>query len=236
VPTDLLNGGLTSLLNMVAASGGLGTAAYGLVDITKAFGGGISNFGLKQIRKALQPFEPALREIDQLSPMDVIRANWLNGLALADQKASAKALIRLGLSPENASALAEACSVDADALTVAANKIKGGSDPSPGDAHVLEKLDAAIDVALEGGFQRGDQQYRNASKLAGALASIGLALIGGGATHAQGGAFSLQGFLFSQDFLVALLIGLTASPLAPVVKDLSSLLSAIARPTSAAKQ
>ena len=50
--------------------------------------------------------------------------------------------------------------------------------------------------------------------LAGALALIVLALVGGGAAHAQSGSFNIQDFLFSQDFLVALLVGSTASPLA----------------------
>jgi len=41
---------MTSIANIVAAAGGLGTAAMGLVDTTKLFGGGPSNFGFGYIR------------------------------------------------------------------------------------------------------------------------------------------------------------------------------------------
>jgi hypothetical protein len=41
----LANGGLPNLVNLVTAVGALGTAAMGLVDTTKLFGGGPSNFG-----------------------------------------------------------------------------------------------------------------------------------------------------------------------------------------------
>lgn len=44
---------ITNALGAVAA---LGTAAYGLVDATKAFGGGASNAGFRFIRDEVQPF------------------------------------------------------------------------------------------------------------------------------------------------------------------------------------
>jgi hypothetical protein len=235
MPTDLLNGALTSLMNFAAASGGLGTAAYGLVDVTKAFGGGISNVGFSHIKKSLQPFDAAFREIGNVSPLDTLRAHWLNSVPQDDQKAAAKSLIHLGLSPGNASDLAESVGVDPDALTVAAEKKKTGAALLPEEANVLERFDAIIDAVLNGAYERGDQQYRNASKAASAVAAIILAVVGGGTTHAQDGQFSLQNFVFSQDFLVAILVGFTASPLAPMAKDLSSLLAGLVRPTGAAK-
>lgn len=53
---SLLDGSLTSILNFIAAAGGLGTAAMGLVDALKAFGGGPSNIGFKYIRSAVERF------------------------------------------------------------------------------------------------------------------------------------------------------------------------------------
>jgi hypothetical protein len=111
MPTDLLSGTLTSLANFVASAAGLGTAAYGLVDVTKAFGGGISNAGFGHVKRTLSPFEAALRNIGKTSPLDTVRANWLNGVPQADQKAIVKSLIRLGLSPANAPNLANATEV-----------------------------------------------------------------------------------------------------------------------------
>ena len=46
------------LPKLVMAIGGLGTAAYGMVDVTKSFGGGISNRGFGDIRKVVSKFIP----------------------------------------------------------------------------------------------------------------------------------------------------------------------------------
>src|ERR1700761_2378757 len=96
---------LTSVVGAIAAIGGLGVAAAGLVDGTKAFWGGISNVGFGRIKKALQPFESALKRVDH-DWTDTIRAGWINGVPKEDQKATAKSLIRLGLSSAHAAKLA----------------------------------------------------------------------------------------------------------------------------------
>ena len=41
MPVDFLNVSFAGLANFLAAAGGFGTAAYGLVDVSKAFGGGM---------------------------------------------------------------------------------------------------------------------------------------------------------------------------------------------------
>ena len=40
--------------------GALGTAAFGLVDASKAFGGGASRYGLRYVFRALKPYAGAL--------------------------------------------------------------------------------------------------------------------------------------------------------------------------------
>jgi hypothetical protein len=50
---------LSNILNLIAAVGGLGAAAMGLVDASKAFWGGPSNFGFRYIRAAVERFVPA---------------------------------------------------------------------------------------------------------------------------------------------------------------------------------
>ncbi len=47
--TGLINGDLGNILNFLSAAAGLGTAAMGLVDATKTFCGGPSNFGFGYI-------------------------------------------------------------------------------------------------------------------------------------------------------------------------------------------
>ncbi|WP_394890517.1 hypothetical protein ACG873_03825 [Mesorhizobium sp. AaZ16] len=54
---------------VIAATAALGTASFGLVDASKALRGGISNVGFGFIRKALQPFQAALKLIDDKDPV-----------------------------------------------------------------------------------------------------------------------------------------------------------------------
>jgi hypothetical protein len=235
VSVDFLNVSFAGLANLLAAAGGFGAAAYGLVDVSKAFGGGISNVGFGHVRDTLGFFEPALRGLGKISPLDIFRANWLNGVPQADQKAVVKSIIRLGLSPTNASALAQTVGIDPDALTSAANKIDAGSSLEPEDVSILARFDAIVDAALDGGFERADQQYRNSAKATAAITSTILAVVAGGVAHAQSGGFELGEFIFSQDFLMSLLTGSLATPLAPVAKDLSSSLAGAVRSMSAVR-
>jgi len=92
---------LAATTSAVGSIGGLGTAAVGLVDATKAFWGGVSNLGFGYITKALKPFESALTGANT-EWRDTIRANSIIRIAKNDQKAAAKSLIRLGLSAANA--------------------------------------------------------------------------------------------------------------------------------------
>src|SRR5262249_7895034 len=114
---DILNGNLGNILNFLSAAAGLGMAAMGLVDAAKAFCGGPSNFGFDFIKTAVAPFltdmQGARAVFGKAAVLRTLKANWLNGVDKADQKAKAKALIHLGLTPESAPQLAAAAGVDA---------------------------------------------------------------------------------------------------------------------------
>jgi len=116
----------------------LGTASFGLVDTTKAFWGGMSRVGVKNIRRAIAPFYAAAerrRDAAGMSPTSFhavlanLRANWMNGTALPEQKAVAKSLLNLRLSPDTAKTMAAATGVDATSLGAVATAIQGGGGP-----------------------------------------------------------------------------------------------------------
>jgi hypothetical protein len=210
----------------IAAIAALGTAASGLVDASKAFWGGISNIGFRKIETALKPFAPALDGADG-DWLTTIRANWINGVAKDDQKSAAKSLIRLGLSSTNAAGMAKAGHVDPDALEAVLRAIETGGELSPEQINLLGRFNGAIDAAMDGAFERADQQYRNAAKLASGVAAIGLALWGGALLPA--GQFAASDATYAwpyPGFWRALLVGIIAVPLAPVAKDLTSSLQA----------
>lgn len=211
------------LPKIVLAIGALGTAAYGVVDVSKAFWGGVSNCGFGDISKVISRLIPAPAEdagsaLSLNSVLATLRANWLNGMALADQKSVAKALIKLNLNPASATLMAKATGVDAAVLTGIATKLPTGQPLTAEEADAFGRFDLLLSAVLDQGYQRGDQRYRNSAKLAAVPVAVALALLGAWAISPAA--------LSSLDAWRAIAGGILATPLAPVAKDLASAIQA----------
>jgi hypothetical protein len=227
--TALASGNLGNLVNLITAVGGLGTAAMGLVDTTKSFGGGPSNFGFGYIESSLAPFVDALASTSapfgKYAILRKLKADWLNGVAKEDQKAKAKSLINLGLSQAGATALANVAAVDPAMLQSAMQKTGNGQAATPEEATVLKQFDDILTAVLDTAYERGDQKYRNASKFLAMATSVVLAGVGGAIV------FGIDRW----DLAICLVAGLIATPLAPVAKDLASALQTAVTAVSAIK-
>jgi len=213
------------LSKVVLAIGSLGTAAYGVVDTSKAFWGGVSNRGFGDIRKVISKLIPGGVKGDAgttalalPSALATLRANWLNGMAMADQKSVAKALIKLNLTKDSAKGMADATGVDATLLASVADKLATGAALTSQETDVYGRFDLLLASLLDQGYQRGDQRYRNSAKLLAVPVALGLACCG---------AWALDGSSFKGlEVWKAVICGLLATPLAPVAKDLSSAIQA----------
>jgi hypothetical protein len=207
-----------SLTQIVLAIGSLGTAAYGVVDVSKGFGGGVSNRGFGDIKKVVSQFIPlssgGASALSRTSVLATLRANWLNGMALGDQKSVAKALIKLNLNTASAGAMAAATGVDATVLESIAKKLPAGTDLTKEETDAYGRFDLLLTAVLDQGYQRGDQRYRNSAKLLAVPVAVCLALLGAWAMSTQS--------LSSLDAWRAVFGGLLATPLAPVAKDVAS--------------
>jgi len=225
-PVQILNGNLGNILNFLGAAVGLGTAAMGFVDSTKTFWGGPSNFGFGYIRKALDPFliqaHTGAAVYGKVEVLQTLRANWLNGVTKAEQKAKAKSLIHLGLTQGNAGRLAVAAGVDALKLTAVAQKTANGVAPTQEEINVLGQFDAILSAVLDTAYERGDQKYRNASKFLAMLAATAFAIIGGWIVYGIPERDSIWSYFSTREFVLSFLVGASATPLAPVAKDLAS--------------
>jgi hypothetical protein len=237
--SDILNGDLGNILNLLSAAAGLGTAAMGLVDATKAFWGGPSNLGFGCIETALNLFlvtAPGGTAFGRVEILRTLKANWLNGVAKAEQKAKAKALIHLGLTQGSAASLAGAAGVDAAKLTSLARKTAVGTAPSPEEINVLGQFDAVLSAVLDLAYERADQKYRNGSKLLATLFGTFLGGIGGWLVYGSGQSGSVWHYFGTWEFGISLVVGLVAAPLAPVAKDLTSSLQAAVRAVAAVRR
>ena len=228
---------LASISSIVAAIGALGTSAFGLVDATKVFGGGISRAGLGDIEEALAPLFDKDDKKNFSAPFDYgsiyasLKASWLNGVGLAEQKAGAAALIRLSLSSTTAPTLAKATGVNADVLTELAVALNIGAALTKEETDTLSRFETALNFILERAFERADQRYRNSAKALAGIFSVLIAVIAGAifsSATVHIGQFRGAGepFWSTGNLWLAVVVGLIATPLAPIVKDASSALAA----------
>ena len=209
---------ITDLPQVITAVGGLGTAAFGLVDSTKVAWGGVNRIGFGGIRKAVVPLTPApaaagapSNALSQTKILDTLQANWFNGNDLASQKAIAKSLIKLNMSAANAGALATATGVDAAVLAAVATSTATGQPLTAAQQDVYGRFDLIVTALLDEAYQRSDQFYRNWTRgIAGGIAVV-LALFGG--------------WMANIGLPTSLLVGVLAVPLAPIAKDLSTALA-----------
>lgn len=212
----------------LAALSALSTAAFGLLDASKGLWGGVSRLGLRHIDDALTPFRPALSTaMGQERWWVLIKANWMNGMGKAEQKAVARSLIKLGLTPETAPDIATAVNADPTALTAVARKLAKGSDLSEVDLNLLGRVNAVLDALLDSGFERAEQQYRNVTRLWAGVVAVSLAMLAWTLWPDDAGP--------RPDAWLAFAIGLLAVPIAPVAKDLTSALSAAMRALKATR-
>ena len=213
----LVEFGFSELVIAISAIGALGTAAFALVDAFKTLPyGGPSYIGYWKIERVLEGFATVLeRALPEGEWRGAIRAHWINGRPRGEQKAIVKSLIRLGLAPDTAPALATSLHVAPEALTAVAEKLLAGTPLEERDVNVLGRLDASIEAYLDAAFDRADQLYRNWSRVLAGTAAVLLAL-------------AANYFLGTERSGPAFLVGLLAVPFAPIAKDLASSLQAAA--------
>jgi len=202
---------------LTMAVGALGTAAFALVDTSKALfpSGGMSNTGFAAIRTAYHGLFGKNAVVGPLEyDLATLHGNWINGRSLADQQAIAKSLVKLRLNGSTASALAAATGVDAKILQTVGEKMSAGKALEDGESNVLGRFDLALTSILDGAYQLADQRYRNWSRVCAMFVAIIMAVIGG-LTIDHGDRIGLY-----------ILAGVLATPIAPISKDLTSALAA----------
>jgi len=227
---------LNNLPRVITAIGGLGTAAFGLVDSTKTLPGilNVNRIGFDEIKQLIISLTPGTPTagLSQDKIVETLRANWFNGKDLNSQKAIAKSLIKQGLTPTNAAALAKRTGVDPHVLTSVATKIAAGTSLLPNENDVYGRLDFVLTALLDEVYQHSDQKYTNWTRVLASVFAIVLAFIGGMSLNGQ----SFSEFWWTKESAESLLVGVLATPLAPIAKDLSSALATAVNTMQAIKK
>ncbi|MGA2357096.1 MAG: hypothetical protein ABSG02_21590 [Terriglobales bacterium] len=214
---------LHELPQIVTAIGGLGTAAFGLVDATKALWGGVNHIGFGAIKTTVASLTPGnpTNALSQQKIIETLQANWFNGTDLGSQKSIAKSLIKLNLNAANAAALAAATGVDSATLTTVATKIAAGTPLVGNESDVYARFDLILTALLDETYQRSDDFYRNWTRAIAGIVAVALAVVGGLTLNGV----TPNGKVDWLNIGKSVMVGLLATPLAPIAKDLSTALA-----------
>jgi hypothetical protein len=198
------------------AVGALGTAATGLVDTTKVFGGGMSRCGFGYIKQLIAR---TVGKVSNAQPgaglatddiLGTLLANWMNGMETGAQKSIAKSFIKLHFNADTAAALAGQTNVAPDLLASVAGKLASVTPLSPEESDAYGRFDLALSAMVDRAYESADQLYRNSCKALAAVIAVVLAILG----DSQLG--------WPIDWQVAVIVGLISTPLAPVAKDIAN--------------
>jgi len=212
------------LTQTIAAIGALGTAAFGIVDASKSALPFINHIGLSHIKKTIDLLTPGPAGVNSLGRrliLDTVEANWINGADLGRQKCTAVTLIQGHLIAANAQGMAQNTNVDSATLQAIVADTLAGLTLSPEETAVQCRFDLIVNTLIDEAYQRADEKYRNGTRSLAACVAVLLAFVGGWVL--------LGGRFWELDHVAcALLVGLLAVPLAPMAKDVSSALAAVA--------
>jgi hypothetical protein len=221
---------------IISAIGGLGAAAFGVLEALKPFFSFINRIGFGGIQSTVARLTPPesggspLNALPGAQVLKTIEANWVNGRDLTSQKAIAKSLIKLHLSAGNAAQVATAANVDPGHLTAIAQSTASGAALTSEQSDAWSRFDLIITAMLDECYQCADQIYRNWMRALAAGIALVLAIAGG---------YMLDGgwahFWTARDLGLATLVGLLATPLAPIAKDLSTALATAVNTMQAVK-
>ena len=98
-------------------------------------------------------------------------------------------------------------------LASLAQKVATGGSPAQDELNVLGQFDVVVSAALDAAYERGDQKYRNASKVCAMGVATVLAVIAGWLIYGNGPPMELAwNYFTSWYFGLSLIVGLSATP------------------------
>jgi hypothetical protein len=140
--------------------------------------------------------------------------------------------VKLALNAETAPDLATLAGVDKATLTSIAEKLANGETMTQPEMNTYGRFDVLLATFIDRAYQKADQRYRTTAKCAACLVAIALA---------EAAAYFLRmldtnGHINGYNFGLAFVVGLIATPLAPVAKDLATALTTASKAVQTVKR
>lgn len=228
---------ILDLTQFILASGAVGTASMAIAEGSKSVR--IKPFGFGRVIKDLSWAEGALKVAYGNNHEDLLKSLYRTGRSKGDLPRILRQGIRIGMNKENAKNMAQGVgSIDPVKLSEIAGAIEEPKDLDENQKKLIGRFEIAADARIEAALAMAERAYTNGIRLIAFLIAIILS---------QGAA---AGIFYSQEtttaanfaetykfetFIVALIVGLTAVPLAPIAKDIATGLQSAAKAVRSAK-
>ncbi|MCC6697204.1 MAG: hypothetical protein IT365_16370 [Candidatus Hydrogenedentes bacterium] len=228
---------VSELVTLITASGALGTAAFGIVDVLKGHWKALGTAGFGEITKHLGELTDTLAVAFGPKYRELLEAQYQGNSE--DFARTLRQGVRVGLTSANAEKMASFLGVlDLKALREAAEKVERAeidlarlAETEPGDAaeaaaikeleqaqRILGRYEMAADTRIDAAITMALTKYRTRAKLWASAVAIVLGALSGWALGREN----------ENDILLGLALGVAAVPLAPVAKDIATAIQSTA--------
>jgi hypothetical protein len=221
---------ITSLTEIVLATGAVGTAAMGIVEGFKTTR--LPPIGFWKLRQELGWASDALIISYGVKYEDMLSSMFRSARGSGELPRILRQGVRIGLTEQTAQIMAQTVGVaDPDKLSAVAKKLVAGTDISnmPIERNLLGRFEMAVDARIDAALAMADRAYKNGLRLRAFVVSLVLALIAARLMYIPDPKTPEAGFLSSDLFVLALIVGLTAVPIAPIAKDVAKGFQSLAK-------
>jgi hypothetical protein len=216
------------------AVGALGTAAFGVVEAfgkALVFGDrGLPYVGFRYVKRLMADFEPALRFVYGDDFRRILTQQYRNGRGAGSAPETIRQGVRLALPLMDATeamrvvsrtwGMAEKTETLVAALQAEKTGALGAAEAEAA-ATLAGRFAMALDSRVSAAFALAEERYQAIARLAAGFAAVALALV-----FNLGARGSVTGPVEGgYPWLIALIIGAAAVPLAPIAKDLTGALT-----------
>jgi len=200
--------------DLILAAGGVGTAAMGIVETMKA--SWLPAIGFNKLDTDLKWADDAYKRAYGTSYGQMLESLFRNGRGTGDLPRVLRQGVRIGLSPENAEAMAAALSVQPGNLKSVVEKVAGGTQLSDEEKNVLGRFEVSADARIDAALSLAETAYVNGIRGRAFVVAFLLSFAAALTLHVAGettDAFST--------YLGAAIVALVSVPLAPIAKDVA---------------
>lgn len=209
---------------LILASGALGAAASGIVDVVKRQYGPLARAGFGKLWLTLEPFHVLLASAYGSGAKALLESQYVS----EDPELLPRTLnsgIRAGLTEANAREIARILgTLDGETLAGAIAAAAKGNDLNDAQRNVVGRFELAVDARVQAALAQAKMKYIGSVQLAAMIAALVMA------------ALAALGILYEDGpngdpsiIIWAAVAGFAAVPLAPVYKDVASAVTAFSK-------